>query len=164
MPVNLGFRALRPLVLLVLAVLLLSTALDLYAHAANYSTPSAVARSIPYGDWIAAILSWAQFILVSLVLWAIQRYVPAVIRVFLTKDAVTSAVNAALSSVEGAVAGKTLTVAQTNEVLDAAVDYLVEHEPQIARWVGDALRLKVAALLQSLGSVPAEANAKSLYL
>lgn len=139
-----------------------------YTHAASYTLtvekPNPVAASVPYGAWVVAFLNWIQFALTAIALWVFNKYVPSIYKMFVSKQAVSDAINYAITTIEGAVSGKVLTVAQTNQIIEEAINYLDQQEPAIAAWAGNTIRPKIVAWLQAAGMIPAEVSKKDLVL
>lgn len=139
---------------LALAALVVFAVLGLApANAADAASTSVV---IPWGDWARDLLVAVGSVFVAVATWAIAK-LPAAVRVWVTNDAISRAVNYALGKVEGAVAGKELDIHVANSVVAAAARYAVQAEPRVAKWLGDNLQPMIIAKLAALGVTPSEA-------
>jgi hypothetical protein len=116
---------------------------------------------IPWGSWLTSLLASLGTIAVSLIAFAVNKWAPATVKPFVTDALITKAVNYGLAAIEGAVAGQTLTLSTTNQVLAAAENFALVAEPTVAKWIGDNLRPLLLSKLSELGVVPAEATAAS---
>jgi hypothetical protein len=120
------------------------------------------AVTIPYGDWLTQVLEWARNGLVCAACWAVSKYAPPLVRQFLTDKYIGDAVNYALAAVEGADAGKTLTLPIANQVIAHAEAYAVASLPRFALWLVGELRPVLIAKLSAAGLLPPEASAQKL--
>nr|WP_141098360.1 hypothetical protein [Rhodoblastus acidophilus] len=98
---------------------------------------------------------------IALLSFVVAKWAPAYVKVLLTDDLISKAVNYGFGAVEGAVAGKTLSLSTTNLVLAAAEQYAVSSAPAISKWLGANLRPLILAKLSALGVVPADATAEA---
>jgi hypothetical protein len=117
---------------------------------------------VPWGAWVSSALASLGSIAVALLSFIVAKWAPAYVRVLLTDDLICKAVNYGFGAVEGAVAGKTLTLETTHSVLAAAEQYAVASAPAISKWLGANLRPLILAKLSALGVVPADASAASI--
>jgi hypothetical protein len=124
------------------------------AHAADASDVV-----VPWGAWLSSILSSIVSLAVAVASYVVARWAPAYLKLFLTNDLITKAVNYGFGAVEGAVAGQTLDIKTANAVVSAAANYAVQAEPRFAAWLGANLMPTILAKLSSLGVLPAEASA-----
>jgi hypothetical protein len=133
------------------------------AYAQTSTTPAVTIPSvtIPWGDWASGLLNGLASVLALALTWVVGKYAPALASNFLNGAAITNAVNYGLGAVEGAVAGKTLTVTSTNSVLSAAESYMVAHTPAAAKSLGNMIRPAILAELSSIGVLPPETSAAS---
>ena len=129
------------------------------AFAADAAEPAAVV--LPWGAWLSAALASLGSISIAILSFVVAKWAPAYVKVLLTDDLISKAVNYGFGAVEGAVAGKTLTLEATNSVLAAAEQYAVAQAPAISKWIGANLRPLFLARLSALGAVPADASAAS---
>jgi hypothetical protein len=138
------------------------TALAIITFAASAYAADTTSVVIPWGDWLSSLLTAVASVLVALLSFIVSKFAPTLLKTFLTNDLIAKSVNYGLGAVEGAVAGKTLTLATTNAVLAAAEQYAVASAPTISAWVGANLRPLILAKLSAFGVVPAEASATSV--
>jgi len=137
-------------------------ALACLAVSAAHAADAAASVSIPIGDWLGALLTSVETLVVGLVGWVVAKWAPAVVKPILTEQLLARAVDYALAAVEGAAKGKVLTIPVTNQVIATAAEYAVANAPGLAKWLGDTLEPKIIARLSSAGVVPADASAASL--
>jgi hypothetical protein len=124
-----------------------------------FADTGSVSIVIPWGKWLAQALANVQSLAVAFVAAVVARWAPAYVKSLLTEQVVTRAVDYAFGAVAGAVQGKTLDVATTNALINAAANYAIANEPKIAAKLGDLLRPTILAKLSALGVVPADATA-----
>jgi len=117
---------------------------------------------VPWGDWVSSVLASLGSIAIGLLSFVVAKWAPAYVKMLLTDDLIAKAVNYGVGAVEGAVAGKTLTLETTNSVLAAAEQYAVASAPAICKWLGANLRPLILARLSALGAVPADASADAV--
>lgn len=117
---------------------------------------------IPIGDWSIAILGSVSSCVVALLGWVVAKWVPAIIRPYLTDQLLGRAVDYAIAVVAGATKGKVLTLPVANQVLAEAASYAVANAPTLAKWLGNTLEPKLIARLSSAGALPAEASKATL--
>ncbi|UMY16676.1 hypothetical protein MMB17_18615 [Methylobacterium organophilum] len=113
--------------------------------------------TVPYGSWLTSAAAGIQEIVVSVIMAVIAfacRRLPAaagaVVRGILTQQLVERAIAFGMSTVAGAVAGKTLSVPVGNAVLANALNYAVTNAPTwFVKWIGgeQAIRDHIIALL-----------------
>jgi len=142
-------------------IIAVAIAIPLAAYAA---VPEAATVSIPYGDWLTAILQSAAATFAAVVSWIVANYAPAVIKSYLTTEAVRAAVDYAIATIANAEHGKTLDLSVANKVIAQAANYAITSEPKLAAWIGDELRPLIAAKLASLNMLPAESTNKNLNI
>ncbi|SNB83131.1 hypothetical protein SAMN06265338_12429 [Rhodoblastus acidophilus] len=128
------------------------------AYAADTAATTVV---IPWGDWLSSLLASVASLAIALLSFVVAKWAPAYVKVLLTDDLISKAVNYGFGAVEGAVAGKTLSLSTTNLVLAAAEQYAVSSAPAISKWLGANLRPLILAKLSALGVVPADATAEA---
>ncbi|WP_036291582.1 hypothetical protein [Methylosinus sp. PW1] len=133
------------------------------AYAADaVAAPAASTVSIPWGDWISGLLATSGSIFLAVVSWGVKSFLPSYVQTFLTNDVIAKAVDYALASVAGAVRNETATVPVSNEVIAAALKWIVAYEPKVAKWAGDNLEPLIIARLSALNVIPATASASTL--
>lgn len=105
--------------------------------------------SIPWGDWLASILTFANEIVVPLVgvvvAWALKQLPPAVagyLKTLQVEQLLDRAIGWGLTAVRGAAEGKQLTFDIGNKVAAQAVQYAVDHAPTLVAWMGGPAKLK----------------------
>lgn len=118
--------------------------------------------SIPYGDWIAVVLGWARDGLIALAGLAVARFLPSVVRQYLTNEVLAKAVDYAIAAVDGAEKGKTMTLPVTSAVLTLAERYVVAAAPDLAAKIGPMLRSKLLARVSAATPVAAAVTAASV--
>lgn len=128
---------------------------------AQTTTPAApVGAVVPFGDWIDGV---AQFLLPILgvaiagLVTFILRFVPAAIRTYITAGMIAqvnqllqNAVNYAITTVDGAEKGKTLTIPVANAVIAQALQFVIDHGPSaLIDWMGGKIGItqKIVARL-----------------
>lgn len=157
-----ALRARAVVVGTMLAIMSLALIVGGAAYAADAAAPATSTVSIPWGDWLAGLLATTASIVAAVLSWVVGRFAPAIVKTVLTNDVIAKGVDYALAAVEGAVRGKTADVAISNEILAAAVTYIRDHYPTIAKWIGANLEPLIIARLSALGVLPAEASAATL--
>lgn len=140
------------------AALALSPLASLAADAA----PASV--TIPWGDWLASLLTASATVLVSLIAFILHRFAPPAIAAFVTNDVIEKAVNYAIATTAGAAHGREAQIEVTNDLIAAAANWVIANEPKIADWAGANLCPLIVARLAAVGVVPAEASASTLRL
>lgn len=110
--------------------------------------------TVPVGDWIVQATSSLASLAVAGLMWVASRWLPTWIRMQLTEQLLTRAVDYALAVVAGAAKGKVLEIPVANAVLREAANYAVKHAPATARWIGDTLEPKLIARLSAAGALP----------
>lgn len=120
--------------------------------------------TIPWGDWLASLLSASATVVVSLIGWVVHRFAPPAIAAFVTNDVIEKAVNYAIATTTGAAHGREAHIEVTNDLIARAADWIIANEPKIADWAGENLRPLIVARLAAVGVVPAEASAATLRL
>jgi hypothetical protein len=117
--------------------------------------------TVPWGDWLASVLDWSSTILAAIALWLLRRLPRSIydaLQTLRVEQLLSRAVGYGLSAVEGAVAGKTLDLHVTSQVLQAAADYAVSNAPALVAWIGpDTLKAKILARLEVAPEVTAAA-------
>ncbi len=137
-------------------------ALSPLAALAADAVPASV--TIPWGDWLASLLTASATIVVSLIGFIVHRFAPPVIAAFVTNDVIEKAVNYAIATTAGAAHGREAHIEVTNDLIAAAANWIVANEPRIADWAGSNLCPLIVARLAAVGVVPAEASAATLHL
>lgn len=119
---------------------------------------------LPYGDYITASADWAMPIVLAGIAWLFRKIPPqfaSLLQALRVDQLLEKAVGWGLNSVKGAVAGKVLDVETGNKVLNAAVDYAIQHAPQVVELAGGPTRLKekilARLLLDETATLPAPA-------
>ncbi|WP_448952109.1 hypothetical protein [Labrys neptuniae] len=135
------------------AALVAALALAAPAFAQTATTVADTVVSIPLGDWIKDIGSLVLSLSLPAILWIVRK-LPASIAQIVTTAQVDQLLNKgiayAINAVEGATAGKTLSVNVGNAVLAQALNYVTAHAPQwLIDWMGglDAIAQKIIARL-----------------
>lgn len=142
---------------LFLAALVVAFVLPPVAHAADGTV------TVPVGDWIVQATSSLASLAVTGLMWVASRWLPTWIRMQLTEQLLTRAVDYALAVVAGAAKGKVLEVHVANEVIAQASRYAVEHAPETAKWLGDTIGHKLIARLSAAGALPDGAEGNPAY-
>lgn len=142
---------------LFLAALVVAFVLPPVAHAADGTV------TVPVGDWIVQATSSIASLAVTALMWVAARYLPTWIRMQLTEQLLTRAVDYALAVVAGAAKGKVLEVQIANEVIEQASRYAIEHAPATAKWLGGTLGHKLIARLSSAGALPEAVEGNPAY-
>ncbi|MBB4199031.1 hypothetical protein CCR94_16190 [Rhodoblastus sphagnicola] len=150
----LSIRAALALAFVVICVILGFTPANA-ADAAAASTDVVV----PWGAWLSSALASIVSIAITFLSYAVAKWAPAYVKVFVTDDLISKAVNYGFGAVEGAVAGKSLDIKTANAVIASAANYAVQSEPLIAKWLGANLMPTILAKLSALGVLPADASA-----
>ncbi|MCW2276401.1 hypothetical protein GJ654_18920 [Rhodoblastus acidophilus] len=140
----------------------LAVAIILFAWIPANAADAVTAVVIPWGDWLKEIIVSVGSLAVAVLSFVIAKWAPAYVKVFLTDDLIAKAVNYGLGAVEGAVAGKTLTLETTNEVLAAAEQFAVASAPRVSKWAGDNLRPLILSKLAASGIVPETVSADAV--
>jgi hypothetical protein len=60
--------------------------------------------------------------------------------------------------------GKTVSISIANQLIAAALEWIIANEPAIAKWAGANLEPLIVAELSKLGVIPAEASAANLAI
>ena len=111
------------------------------------------AVTIPYGDWINSIGTLILEIVPVALLWLVRKLPASIGQIISTMQVdqlLTKAIGYAINAVEGATAGRTLSVNVGNAVLAQALNYVTTHAPQwLINWMGglDAIAQKIIARL-----------------
>lgn len=128
------------------------------AHVGVSQTLDSAGVQIPWGAWLADHLGGLSAGGVSAWLGILaQRLGVPWLKVIITDAAVERAIGAGLATVQGAVADKRLEVHVANHVARAALIYLVDHEPLVARWLGASIGQRIIAHIGAKGLAPEEA-------
>lgn len=123
------------------------------ALAQTATTAADTAVSIPYGDWINTIGTLILEIVPVALLWLVRKLPASIGQIISTMQVdqlLTKAIGYAINAVEGATAGKTLSVNVGNAVLAQALNYVTLHAPAwLINWMGglDAIAQKIIARL-----------------
>lgn len=144
--------------------LAVAAALALSPLAALAADAAPVSVTIPWGDWLASLLTASATIVVSLIGWVVHRFAPPAIAAFVTNDVIEKAVNYAIATTAGAARGREAHIEVTNDLIAAAANWIIANEPKIAGWAGSNLCPLIVARLAAAGVVPAEASASTLRL
>lgn len=147
----------------VVTILALFIALTRPAFAQDASTVT-----LPWGDWLSAILS--EVILIAgtvatlLVTWAL-RYVPETLKAYITEQhrnaaeqLIEKGIDYAINAVKDFTTGKKLDVNVGSQVVAEALNYIIKHGPEwLITWLGgaDAIREKILARLDLADGVAA---------
>lgn len=127
---------------------------------AQAAAPAAV--SIPWGDWLASVLTWGEKLVVLAAGAAVARWAPTFVRSILTEQMLSQAVDYAFAAVAGAVRGKMADVKTTNALISVAIGFVEQNAPAIAAKYGASLEANIIARLSAAGAVPAEASSANL--
>lgn len=141
-----------------------ATALALSPLAALAADAAPASVTIPWGDWLASLLTASATVVVSLIGWVVHRFAPPAIAAFVTNDVIKKAVDFAIATTRDAIHGKEASIGVTNELIAAAASWIIANEPKIADWAGENLRSLIVARLAAVGVVPAAASASTLHL
>jgi hypothetical protein len=156
----------RMLFLTLIAVITWLVLARTFAHAqtavVTAAAPSAAPVAIPYGDWIASLLSWARDFFIALAMGAVVRFMPAALQQYLTNQVLAKAVDYAIAAVDGAVKGQSLSLPVTTAVLSAAENYVVASAPALAAKLGPLLRAKLLARVSAASPVASNVTAASV--
>ena len=114
------------------------------------------AVNLPWGDFISTMLQYATPAVIALGLAVFHNLATPVATLFINDQAISDAINFALSKVEGAVAGNVLSVGVANKTLDAALQYVVKEEPKVAKQLGTKLLPQLLSEMQKMGLLPPE--------
>ncbi len=119
------------------------------------------AVAVPVGDYASQALAWAQPLAVTAVSAAIAygcRALPgwagSLASEFLTQQRIESAVNYAVTQVEGATKGKTVSVEVGNTLVATAEQYLLKSAPWVASTLGNTLKPMILAQVAKIGVAP----------
>lgn len=136
--------------LLLLAGALLCAALSIMAPA---FAAEAATISVPYGEWISTALQAVAAMAVPVVAWAF-RALPAsiagILRTAQVDQLLEKAIAYAINATAGATKDKTLDLRLSNQVVAAAVAYVVNNGPGwVTSWLGgtEGIRQRVIARL-----------------
>lgn len=131
--------------------------LALVATAAAVTPAHAETVSVPWGDWVASVLTIGSdnlLLLVAAFLAFIVRQLPsrivAILQTWQVEQILARAIVAGINKTAGAAQGKAMTVEIANEVIAKAVQYVVDNGPSwLIKWVGgeEGIRDKVIARL-----------------
>ena len=114
---------------------------------ATVTVPATTSVVIPFGDWIDAVANFLlpiiSVVVTAMVAWAL-RFLPATLRTYITSGMIgqveqllSNGINYAITTVDGAEHGKTLSVNVVNSVVAAAVQFVVDHGPTyLIQWMG----------------------------
>ena len=122
--------------------------------------------SIPWGDWLVALLAYFQPAVITfalaLVTWAVAKIggpIGDLIKAAITEQTLSRAVDYALGAVNGAAKGKVLDLTTSNAVLGQAEAYVIANAPALASKLGELLLPKLYARLSAAGVLPPDATA-----
>jgi hypothetical protein len=131
--------------------------LALAIAAALFATPTFAqdgSVTLPWGDWLAGALSYvseAVIAAVAALIGILARNLAPGIRDYILSQRVEQllarAADYGIAAAAGAVKGKTLDIAVTNEVLEKAAEYAIANAPALAERLGKTLRPKLLARL-----------------
>lgn len=116
--------------------------------------------TLPWGDWLNAILAEAMtfigVLLMAIITFAASKLPPAA-QAFITAERIKQveqvlerAIGFGINSLGEKVKGQTISVDVKNEVVEQALQYVIDHAPQkLIDWMGgiDAIREKIIARL-----------------
>lgn len=136
------------------ALIVLALTIPAFAQDADTSI------TIPWGDWLAAILGQVaasiSVILLAVLTWLSTKLPPAV-QAFITTERIKQveqilerAITYGLQQAATGVKGKTANVDVKNEAVETALQYVIDHGPaKLIAWMGgiDAIREKIIARL-----------------
>ena len=125
------------------------------ANAADTSASTDIV--IPWGAWLSSILVSITSAAVGYVAWAVRKWAPWYVNTVVSDAAIDNAVHSALAKVEGAVAGQSLSLEVTNSVARDALNYIVQSEPRVAKYLGSKLGPVILSKLSEIGSAPKDA-------
>lgn len=124
--------------------------------------------SLPWGDWLAAAVSWGGDAIVAVILALLARLlailpatVGSLVKTLQVEQLLARAVDFGINAVAGAAKGRVLTADLGSQVLAEAANYAVQHGPKgIVDWMGGpaALREMILARL----SLAPEASAAEI--
>jgi hypothetical protein len=134
------------------------------AHTATVVVAPSASSSIlvPYGKWIAGLLSDYNQLIAAAIGTLIFGAMPAAYRIFLTPQQISHWVLSAIAQTEGAVAGKTMTVDVTNSVLHNAALLFIRNEGWIAQKMAGTIKPYALSWLSKNAMVPSDAHAANL--
>jgi hypothetical protein len=131
------------------------------AYAAESAAPAASTVTIPWGDWLGQILLALGSVFVVL-LSRLLAMAPLVVRTLVTNDVIEKAVDYAIATTRDAARGQTVSIQVSNQLIAAALAWVIANEPKIAKASSDKLRPLIVARLSALGQIPSEATASTL--
>ncbi len=116
--------------------------------------------TVPYGDWLSAILHEATAILGTVLLavltWlstklppAVQAYITAE-RIKQVEQVLSKAITFAVNRVDTIVKGQTISIDVKSELVETALQFVIDHAPaKLIQWMGgeEAIREKIIARL-----------------
>jgi len=114
---------------------------------------------VPWGAWLSSLLTSVVSLAITLLSYVVAKWAPTYVKVFVTDDLISKAVNYGFGAVEGAIAGKELDIKTANAVIASAANYAIQSEPKIAAWLGANLMPTILAKLSALGVLPADTSA-----
>ncbi len=149
----------------IIAALALAIATGLLSSLGALAADAAPATiTVPWGDWLASLLTASATIVVSLIGFVVHRFAPPAIAAFVTNDVIEKAVNYAIATTAGAAHGREAHIDVTNNLIAAAANWIIANEPKIADWADSNLRPLIVARLAAVGIVPADASLATLRL
>ncbi len=113
--------------------------------------------TIPWGDWIADGVQTLASLCLAALSWVLARWAPQWVRMQLTEQLLSRAVDYGIAVVAGAARGKVLEIPVANEVIREAAAYAVANAPATAKWLGSTLEPKLLARLGAAGHLPENA-------
>jgi hypothetical protein len=113
--------------------------------------------TIPWGDWIADGAQTLASLCLAALSWVLARWAPQWVRMQLTEQLLSRAVDYGIAVVAGAARGKVLDIPVANEVIREAAAYAVANAPATAKWLGATLEPKLLARLGAAGHLPENA-------
>lgn len=129
-------------------------------YAADVTPATDGVTSIPWGDWLAAILDWATAIIIAVIAWAL-RQLPAgsyaIIQQLRVEQLLERAVDYGINATKNATWGKKLDIPTTNAVIEIAAEYAATNAPALVQYLDpETLRAKILARIEVTEDVTAE--------
>lgn len=155
------FDARRRLAALLLALPLACLALGLMIASAFAADSAAPRVTIDLGAILTPLVQILGALLLAVASWAVS-FLPAVLRAALTEQLLKRAVDYAVATVEGAAAGKTVSIPVANEMIRVAAQYAADNGPTLTKWLAASLGQKIIARLGDVVKLPEDANVVDL--
>jgi len=113
------------------------------------------------GAILAPVVQILGAILLAVATWAMS-FLPPIVRAMMTEQLLKRAVDYAVATVEGAAAGKVITVPVANEMIRVAAQYAADNGPKLTQWLADSLGPKIIARLSDVVQLPPETSVVDL--